>query len=392
MTVPWPRQGLSICVLLATLCLSPLAPTAAQNTLHPYLLVLSFLPDADGFQPLRYIDLKTGESFQIEESGALEQIQEIAISPQGTYTMLITHNADHRDLALVTQLEPLTSRVLSHSGNETGLSWSPSGREVSFYLEDEPGLYRYSVERNTFLSTIDSDPNFEANLRLPAWGSPKSWSPDGRYISSVLYNVNAENDELHILNRESSEIYQRYIFDHSRISLGDFSPNGENLSLIRYSQENSESGVYILSIPQNEIRQLTNDNGVSLLRWASDSQRLAFVDLEEDEGVFVIDSQGSLLMTLSTQHHTIQYFNYIGQPNFRPFDIENVSVEWLNNDELLILLNIKGVDPEVKNGPATLFLVGRLPIACENSICTIDDINIIYHDLGDFYTYDVYVP
>lgn len=232
-------------------------------------------------------------------------------------------------------------------------------------------VYQIDID-GTNLTTLASD------LTL---GDRSYWSPDGRYLATVVQQD--ELQQLYIVSADGTQS-QQVLSDFSGTYRGPaWSPDGQKFATV--IRQDDSSDLYVLDLPSGEVINLTQDaeindltvpawspdgqrivyscgkNGMELctiesdgqarqsiassrfpnsLQWSPDGQKIAFSSsLGNDSYVSVVNADGSDSIGLSALSVSAQDFNAVWAP-----DSQRLALDAL---EGLVLINADGTDRRV---------------------------------------------
>ena len=162
---------------------------------------------------------------------------------------------------------------------------SPDGKWVAFLSERDLfniNLFIADAETGKIVKKLKStnrDPHFDSIRFINSAGS---WSPDGTKFAFVTF-VQGDN-ELAIMNWRKGSIERRVsIAGVTALSNPSWSPDGNQIAFS--GMDGGLSDLYILDLPTNEVRQLTNDRFGDLQpAWSPDGKKIAFVTDRGENG------------------------------------------------------------------------------------------------------------
>jgi TolB protein len=118
--------------------------------------------------------------------------------------------------------------------------------------------------------------------------SPPVWSPSGAYIA--FSGQDGQGDGLYLMEAESGET--RQLVRGGSNHLPTWSPDGTRLAFIGGTREGF--GLYVMDMATEHMRRLTlKDSSIGFLAWSPDGARLAFYVVLGDDGLYVINADGS---------------------------------------------------------------------------------------------------
>lgn len=158
-------------------------------------------------------------------------------------------------------------------------SWSPDGKKVIFYKEND--------ESNS-LYFADSDGSNES--KLPFLAGNADWSPDG---SQLLYQFGKSNSDIYLYTfatQKNTELITGPGFE----SDPSFSPDGKTVAFVSDRDGNPE--IYLQNIDGSGLRRLTNHPAHDEFpTFSPDGTQIAFNSNRDDEnfGIYVMNTDGS---------------------------------------------------------------------------------------------------
>lgn len=116
-------------------------------------------------------------------------------------------------------------------------------------------------------------------------GSAASWSPDGTLIVFQSPGRNGTVD-IYVMNADGSDL--RLVADTGGNDVNpDWSPRGDEIAFLSGIGDDPESGIYVVSLADGSLRQLTSaadGDGDRAPAWSTDGEWIAFIRMEDAPG------------------------------------------------------------------------------------------------------------
>ena len=209
----------------------------------------------------------------IETAGQPQQgISDISLSPDGQRAAVSSIESGNIDIWVHDLIRSTKTRLTFEGKVVGGPVWSPSGREIAYYLRDEGRILRRAADGSAGAVTlIESDSDL--SLRHP------DWSRDGRYI---VYYERARGPEarairyIEIKRDGSTGESVKFVKDPRNQKHPKLSPDGRFLAYA--SDESGRYEIYVREFPGGGGRwQVSTDGGV-MPRWRSDGKELYYIE------------------------------------------------------------------------------------------------------------------
>jgi tetratricopeptide (TPR) repeat protein len=177
-------------------------------------------------------------------------------------------------------------------------TWSPDGMRIAYVLPDEEAEYEGAWAIHAFNADGSGEAQLVAKGRSPAWGS------DGWFAYNGC-DDDGENCGIRVL-REGMAFPLQLTGSSNDIALA-FSPDGKELAYM--SDVGRSWNIYVVSVPEGQVRQLTrNEAADGLPVWSPDGKYIAFISNRDGEwGVYLMNPDGSeqrKILDLGTEHPT----------------------------------------------------------------------------------------
>ena len=176
--------------------------------------------------------------------------------------------------------------------------WSPDGMRIAYVLPDEKAEY----EEAWVIYSFNADGSGEAQLlakgRSPAWGA------DGWFV----YNGCDDNGENCGIRAFREGMPWPLLLTRSAHDIAlSFSPDGKELAYM--SDVGHSWDIYVVTVPEGQVRQLTNNDAVDGLPvWSPDGKYIAFIsDRDGEWGIYLMNPDGSeqrKILDLGKEHPT----------------------------------------------------------------------------------------
>jgi TolB protein len=232
-------------------------------------------------------------------------------------------------------------RRLTANPNAFHYIWSPDGRYLAYAVE------RYSPPDHAYIGQIcivDADGQnqrcFDSGGASEGW---PTWSPDGSQIA-FSSNRNATN-QLYIMNVDGTGVQQLTNFD-TGIHAVFWSPDGSRLLFPAFT---GKGELYSVRPDGLEQRRLIGDDlSVERFAWSPNGSFIAFLGTssDEDQGIYVINSDGSNLHLLAPVTAYIEDVGFSWSPqNDQLAYIDNRPLGDSYGVEALYAINVGGGSP-----------------------------------------------
>ncbi|MFC2136155.1 T9SS type A sorting domain-containing protein [Bacteroidota bacterium] len=181
------------------------------------------------------------------------------------------------------------TNITNSSATDMVACWSKDGNRLAFSSTRDNGFEIYIMDVVDITNGIFSDPQritFNDDMEMGI-----TWSPEGTKIAFDT-QVNGEPG-IYIYDLVNGGDFQR--IDTSPIVGYQpcWSPNGNKIAFC------STTGVYTINVDGTDLQQLTTEN-CNVPVWSPDGTRIAFVGGSPDEDIYIVNSDGTGLVTVTT--------------------------------------------------------------------------------------------
>jgi len=222
---------------------------------------------------------------------------------KGSGGEIYTINADGTDLRRLTHLD----------GNAIAPDWSPDGRRIVFWLEDQ-ALY-----------TMAADGGDLREVTAP--GGQAAFTPDGEHLVYVLGDPNVGHG-IFLVSADGSDAPGGLLadpFPESGYGNPEMSPDGQTVTF------NRDSGVFAVDVDGTDPRMLVSSSLKVVIKhdWAPDGSRIVFTpfyDYEQNPNVWTIglDGAGVDKLTHATGAHGAFTGGFSPDGDWIVFRVENL--------------------------------------------------------------------
>ncbi len=177
-------------------------------------------------------------------------------------------------------------------------TWSPDGIRIAYVLPDEEAEYEGAWAIYAFNADGSGEAQFLAKGRSPAWG-------EGGWFAYNGCDDDGENCGIRVF-REGMPFPLQLTGSAQDIAL-DFSPDGKEL--VYMSNVGRSWNIYVITVPEGQVRQLTRNEAVDGLPvWSPDGKYIAFIsDRDGEWGIYLMNPDGSeqrKILDLGSEHPT----------------------------------------------------------------------------------------
>ena len=230
-----------------------------------------------------------------------------AWSPEGTLLAVevirdqfvddVEHWSDYAsDLYVLPAAAPLDSpwRALTVDGGSRSPSWSPDGARLAFVrrpmLSDSGHIY--------LIDGGGGEPRL-LTVTAGAYGTPR-WSPDGTRLT--FSDGRLGNGDIFVINADGSGLTN---LTQSPVSEWEPSWSPDGARLVFVSDRHSGPGdyhrdVFVVDVDGKNLRRLTSSGWSSGPVWSPDGLQICFSLGGENQGIHVMNADGSALVRLTT--------------------------------------------------------------------------------------------
>lgn len=273
MTAHWPHKALSICLLLAAFCLSPLTPTAAQSELS-----IEQTQTEISHQP--WIRIGRGEVKSLSWRPGSDVIA------VGSSMGIGFHNPDLDLITFIDSYHRTDAVVWSNSGNQLAITWLKGEADSLGYSWH---VSIWDVNTQSFITELETSSEW-------AFISSVHWCPNEDFV------VGLEDHEPVIWNTDTGEILLKLSSSGSIRSIICFDDHSvkvitNDCHILTYSGDEQEPSADI-SFLQEECH--LSDPLQDTYRWDSLAQNVIFVG--SDHTLRVIDSITGMVVAQLTGH------------------------------------------------------------------------------------------
>ena len=210
-------------------------------------------------------------------------------SPDGKYIAFESDRSGSWNIYLMNRDGKNIRALIESTNNERFPAWHPSGNRIVFQSDrnGKSDLFILSLQNNnvTSVATLEGDELFP------------TWSPDGDWITFTLL----KNGILgHYKIREDGTDFQPVFSNSDRNVWPRWSPDGTRLAYhSRPTTEGSEDDLYIFSVHDGSIKQVTNKPGHDFCpEWSPDGNKLVAASVDPGIGRWmrVFNLDGSIAL------------------------------------------------------------------------------------------------
>lgn len=267
MTAHWPQQAISICLLLATLCLSPLAPTAAQSETAAEENLISS-PDQNW--------VRVGPGI-VEDIAWRPHTNMISVaSPMGvglhdTNLQLVNFIPDYHNIDEIIWNTTGTKLLVNWTGLTENGTYTSRAAIWDTAISDFTTMFSGTTERQV-ITSVDwcPDDNYVVGFQD---GKPTIWNADTGAMSATLTIESSAEEIVCLANREIKVIT-------------------EDCHLLTYRDGDK--------LPSIDILFSQSDCGLPLFAWDFAKQHFLFADA--DRVIHVVDSTTGQIITQLVGH------------------------------------------------------------------------------------------
>ncbi len=168
-------------------------------------------------------------------------------------------------------LTSLSDRTVRH------VTWNPDGTSLMFVADrhgDENSqlyLVQLASGETTQLTEADDVQHVQARGR--------SFSPDGRRLAYAANDRDRHAQDVLVQDLDSHEV-TRVFAPGGRVWAGHWSPDGSQLSMVEWADQNIDHVVHLANLETGEVRRLTVDAGPTVYRlgpWLPDGSGFAVI-------------------------------------------------------------------------------------------------------------------
>jgi Tol biopolymer transport system component len=217
-----------------------------------------------------------------------------SINEKIVFQNLESNDFDIFSINAVSKGKAITS-ITSTDGNEYNPSWSPDGNKIIFekgapprqYVKTNKGSYKtttYSAIKVTSNQIWIKDLE-TGELKMIGQGSYPKYSPDGKYIAFVKYELNksktSETGTLWIMSSDGETKTQLTNATIGYATRPNWSPDSKSLIFQLTKKDKRDSDLYSIEISGESLKQYTNNKSNDFSPyWTSDG----FVYFSSDRG------------------------------------------------------------------------------------------------------------
>ena len=250
----------------------------------------------DGKQAIHITELATSTDLRIvppSEKG----YSGLSFSPDGNYIYYLEKQTETATLNRVSKLGGGQRKILNNVN--TPVTFSPDGKRIAFV--------RYNVAEETpdiIISQADgmAEQTLARRTRKDADVFPAdmnkvgpSWSPDGKVLACATINWSSTPPEMNlevidVANGTSRRLNAKPWYDISRFV---WKADGSGIVVAGTESPNKPWQLALLSYPDGEIRKITNDpNNYTRISTTSDSETFLTLNVEETSSIWRISPEG----------------------------------------------------------------------------------------------------
>ncbi|MCR4406483.1 MAG: tetratricopeptide repeat protein [Anaerolineae bacterium] len=163
-------------------------------------------------------------------------------------------------------------------------TWSPDGMRIAYVLPDEKAEYEGAWLIYSFSADGSGEAQLLAKGRSPAWGA-EGW---------FVYNGCDDNGENCGIRAFREGMPWPLLLTRSAHDIAlSFSPDGKEVAYM--SDVGRSWDIYVVTVPEGQVRQLTNNEAVDGLPvWSPDGRYIAFIsDRDGEWGIYLMNPDGS---------------------------------------------------------------------------------------------------
>ena len=300
-------------------------PQSRNRIVSNYLV---FSSQRDGNQEVYHLDLRTGRSVNLSQSGKDDGYPRC--SPDGRKIALATNRDGYWEIYLMDRNGNGQQNLTKNRGGNGYMDWSPDGLTLVF-------ASTRNGEKNNELYTIRADGTGLRRLTYhPAEDVHPAWSPDGRKIAFAserdgnrqIYVINADGtNPKRITSNRWYDDYPAWSPDSSQIAF----------SSDRDSRASDRLDIYVANADGSNIRRIishpADDRHPS---WSLDGSLLAFAsDRDGDRDIFIISIDKTGLKKVFSSDGNDEHPNWCR---------EQVDSQWRNTIESFYSIKIYNID------------------------------------------------
>lgn len=289
----WLRRKIHPLVLL--MLLFALSPTVRSQNENHLLYVTRQAKDA-GYH-IHLLDVTNGEVTEIDKLSGKHiggKDADTGWSPDGQYIYVVDYAGnDHRLLKLIdpdTGHQQTITKQLMLDDCTPSIFWSPDAQFLTFYTSQES-----QITLNVY------SPQDKSQYTLPYTidrYAPQRWSPDGRYMTVVVYQPETQSNTTLLWDLHNDQIITTLDFDgYGNLS---WSPDSQYLA---FASSNNGGEIVMLNIATGQMRHYPGDQ---VERWSPDGRFLIHYQQDENDpnNPLLLDIASDQVMPLGSEHQT----------------------------------------------------------------------------------------
>ena len=245
-------------------------------------------------QPLQLALISTADgSLRVIKSleSSRGQVGRITLAPDGrsiAYSRSAEPGSANHDIFLIDVETGQETQVTTHVADKRILAWTPDGQRLLFDME------RQGTRDAWMIRIVGGKPQSEAELVKKDLGAiePQGFTRDGTFYygsSSHGPSLFTATLDLEKGTATATPLAAEKFNILDRLSLGDWSPDGEHLAYWARSRESQE--MRIVSMKTGQTRVLKPNVNIWLrFRWSPDGRSFIGLALGEKPGIYQIDA------------------------------------------------------------------------------------------------------